>query len=160
MAEPGLTIGLPGRGALQLRYLILDLNGTITLDGALIDGVAERIAALQSCLAVSLLTADTRGTAAGIAAELGCRLRRLEPGNEAEQKSALVRQLGAASVTAIGNGANDTAMLTEAALGIAVVGPEGLAVAALLAADLIVGDINAALDLLVNPQRLIATLRR
>jgi soluble P-type ATPase len=51
-------------------------------------------------------------------------------------------------------------MLREAALGIAVVGPEGLAGGALPAADVVVASINDALGLLVNSKRLIATLRR
>jgi soluble P-type ATPase len=59
----------------------------------------------------------------------------------------------------VGNGANDAEMLAVAALGVAVLGPEGLAQAAWQNTDLIVPDINAALDLLLHPQRLTATLR-
>ncbi|MBV9327442.1 MAG: hypothetical protein JO020_15490 [Chloroflexi bacterium] len=51
-------------------------------------------------------------------------------------------------------------MLREAALGIAIVGPEGLAAGALAAADVVVPSISDALGLLRNPKRLIATLRR
>jgi soluble P-type ATPase len=50
-------------------------------------------------------------------------------------------------------------MLRAAAIGVAVLQAEGTAAAALQAADLVVPDINAALDLLLDPQRLIATLR-
>ena len=50
-------------------------------------------------------------------------------------------------------------MLQEAALGIAVLGPEGLAAEALLAADVVVASIEDALDLLLRPHRLVATLR-
>lgn len=62
-------------------------------------------------------------------------------------------------VAAVGNGANDAAMLREAALGIAVLGPEGLAAEALLAADVLVRDVRDALDLLLQPERLVATWR-
>jgi hypothetical protein len=51
-------------------------------------------------------------------------------------------------------------MLERAALGIAVLGPEGLALSCLQAADVVVPDILAALDLLLFPRRLVATLRR
>jgi soluble P-type ATPase len=68
--------------------------------------------------------------------------------------------LGADQVIAIGNGSNDAAMLREAAVGIAVLGPEGLALDALLAADVAAPDILTALDLLRDPARLIATLRK
>lgn len=67
--------------------------------------------------------------------------------------------MGAAGVAAIGNGANDAKMLETAALGIAVLGPEGLAVETLHAANVVVPHINDALDLLLKPVRLIATLR-
>jgi soluble P-type ATPase len=62
-------------------------------------------------------------------------------------------------VVAIGNGANEFAMLRHAALGIAVLGGEGLALDCLNAANVIAPDIGTALDLLLRPCRLIATLR-
>jgi soluble P-type ATPase len=63
-------------------------------------------------------------------------------------------------VVAIGNGANDAAMLSTAALGIAVLGPEGTARESIEAADVVVTSIEIGLDLLLNPRRLVATLRR
>jgi P-type E1-E2 ATPase len=106
-----------------------------------------------------LLTADTRGRGAETAETLGLALCRLRPGNEAQQKKSFVQQMGASSTVAIGNGANDAAMLSAAGLGIVVLGPEGASVSALQAADVAVPDVNVALDLLLYPQRLIATLR-
>jgi soluble P-type ATPase len=51
-------------------------------------------------------------------------------------------------------------MLSAAGVGIAVLGREGLAIETLRAADLVVGRIEDALDLVLRPQRLVATLRR
>ena len=85
---------------------------------------------------------------------------RVKAGQEQEQKAALINQLGSEHVVAIGNGANDTDMLKAAAIGIAVLGPEGLCAETLLAADVVVTSITDALDLLLVPKRLIATLRR
>jgi soluble P-type ATPase len=51
-------------------------------------------------------------------------------------------------------------MLEAAALGIAVLGDEGLATEALQAADVVAGSIVQALDLLIRPARLVATHRR
>jgi soluble P-type ATPase len=62
-------------------------------------------------------------------------------------------------VAAIGNGRNDQLMLAAAALGIAVVQEEGAAIESLSAADVVLPDIRSALDLLLFPKRLIATLR-
>ncbi len=155
-----IRIDVPGDRTRELECLALDLNGTIALDGRILDGVAERLGALAPDMAVYLLTADTQGKAAAAAAALDIRLHRIVPGDEARQKQALVRQLGAAQTVAIGNGANDALMLAEAALGIAVLGPEGLALAALRTADVVVPCIEDALDLLLRPRRLVATLRR
>ena len=160
---PMLTVEIPGYGRLALDHLALDLNGTLALGGEVLPGVAERLAALSPHLQIHLLTADTRGRGAATAAALGISLHRLTPGDEvwheATQKRAFVESLGAERVAAVGNGANDADMLAVAALGVAVLGPEGLARAAWQNADLIVPDIGAALDLLLHPQRLIATLR-
>jgi len=61
---------------------------------------------------------------------------------------------------AVGNGANDAQMLEAAALGIAVLGKEGLAVDALGVADVVVPRIADALEQLLKTPRLVATLRR
>lgn len=156
----GVRIELPGWDTLHICAVMLDLNGTVSTDGSLIPGVAERVRALLSYVGVFLLTADTLGTAGAVARELGCELLVLERGREAEQKRDWVRRLGADRVAAIGNGANDALMLKEAVLGIAVIGQEGTAVPALLAADVVVPAITDALDLLLRPARLAATLRR
>jgi soluble P-type ATPase len=59
----------------------------------------------------------------------------------------------------VGNGRNDRLMLQEAGLGIAVVQGEGAAVQTALTADVLAPDILTALDLLIHPLRLVATLR-
>ena len=150
---------IPSRGELRLEYLVLDMKGTIALDGQLIDGVAKRLMTLSAQLEPMILTADTHGTVSSVALALGIKARRLQPGNETAQKEAVVAELGPERVVAIGNGANDAAMLRRAAVGIAVLGEEGAAVACLTAADILTPHINAALDLLLNPKRLLATWR-
>ena len=71
----------------------------------------------------------------------------------------MIQQLGPQHVVAIGNGRNDQWMLAEAVLGIAVLQEEGACTQALLAADVVAPSITAALDLLLHPLRLTATLR-
>jgi len=80
--------------------------------------------------------------------------------NKRAQKAEFVNRLGAAGVVAIGNGANDAGMLEAAALSIAVIECEGASGEAIAAADVVVVGVANALDLLLNPRRLIATLRR
>lgn len=155
-----LTVDIPGVGMLELEHLVLDLNGTIAVDGELIEGVIDAVVALEPMLHVVLLTADTHGKADELAYSLGCELRKIGRGQEGEAKLDIVDELGSDSVVAIGNGANDALMLADAALGIAVVGPEGAASAVVAAADIVVNSIRDGFGLLLEPPRLIATLRR
>jgi P-type E1-E2 ATPase len=155
-----IELNVPGRGVILLDHLVSDVNGTLALDGQLIDGVARELGVLRDRLTLHLLTADTSGRQAEIDRKLGIEAVRIPPGGEAEAKAAYVRKLDAERVVAIGQGANDAAMLHEAALGICVVSPEGLAVEAIDAADVVAPGILGALLLLEHPLRLVATLRR
>jgi P-type E1-E2 ATPase len=151
-----IALAIPGRGAYQLTHLALDLNGTLALDGRLIEGVPQRLQALHPRLNLNVLTADTYGTIDRIEQQLGFSTWRI---SGSADKARVVQELGETSVVAIGNGANDAEMLSKAILGIAVMGPEGTAREAIGAADIVVPNILVALDLLLNPTRLVATLR-
>ncbi|HBX70818.1 MAG TPA: ATPase P [Chloroflexi bacterium] len=155
-----IELNVPGRGTLRLEHLVCDVNGTLAVDGILHEGLPRVINNLQDRLKVHLLTADTHGRQAIIDQQLGLQAQKVQPGREAEQKAEFVQQLGAAQVVAIGQGANDAAMLEAAALGIGILSSEGLARQALLAADIVVPDIFAALQLLEKPLRIVATLRK
>lgn len=76
-----------------------------------------------------------------------------------EEKAAYVEALGPEHIVALGNGVNDVGMFQRARLSIAICGPEGLAKEALQAATLVVATPETALDLLLHPRRLTATLR-
>jgi soluble P-type ATPase len=154
-----LELEIPGYGALALEHLVLDVNGTIAGGGEVLPGVAEGLAALSGTLRVVAITADTQGTAAALGEVLGIDVHIIASGWEAGDKLALVQDLGPDGVIAIGNGANDALVLRACAVGICVIGPEGAARSALESADLVVGDIGAALALLTDPRRMIATLR-
>lgn len=151
---------IPGRGNLNIEHLVMDVNGTLALDGVLLEGVAKRIGALRDRLEIHLLTADTHGRQVIIDQLLNLQAMRIRGGREAEQKAEYVRRLGADRVAAIGQGANDALMLREAALGLCVLSLEGLATETLAAADLLMPDILSALDLFDKPLRLIASLRK
>lgn len=155
-----IEIEIPGRGVLRLQHLVSDVNGTLAVDGMLIEGVAQQIEALKQHLTIHLLTADTHGKQATIDRQLNLTAVRIQPGSEAEQKAEYIRRLGAERVVALGQGANDAAMLKEAALGLCVLSPEGTALESLLAADLLLPDIHAALALLAHPLRIRASLRK
>jgi len=151
-----IELNIPGRGSLQLHHLVADVNGTLAVDGQLLDGLVKKISALRDRLTVHLLTADTHGRQAVIDGQLNLKAVRVGPGDEAAQKADYVRSLGAETVVAIGQGANDAGMLAAAAL----MSQEGVAVETLLAADLVTPDIFAALELLDKPLRIVASLRK
>jgi P-type E1-E2 ATPase len=151
-----IVVELPGAAALELDHLLLDVNGTLTCDGRLLDGVADAIARLRDAVSVRLLSADTFGTAQAIADELGAHLARIGHGHE---KRACAERLGAQRCAAIGNARNDVTMLSAVALGIAVLGPEGASLQAVAAADVVCTSVLDALALLRRPARIAATLR-
>jgi len=154
-----LDINLPGAQPLGLSHLILDYNGTLARDGSLLEGVAERLKILAEHLEIHIVTADTFGSVRTQVAHLPVELAIIPPEKQAQAKAAYMENLGPANAVAIGNGRNDTLMLQQAALGIAVIQTEGAATTALLAGDVVTPGIVDALDLLIHPDRLKATLR-
>jgi len=155
-----IEVAIPGRGEYRFEHLVLDLNGTITLDGNIIEGVSDRLGLLHNIIDVLVVTADTRGKAQELGQSLGVKIHKVKPGDEQAQKLRLVQELGKDTTVSIGNGSNDAFMLKGSSLGICVLGPEGMSFEAMANSDLITADINAALDLLLKPERLIATWRK
>ncbi|MFT5699501.1 MAG: soluble P-type ATPase [Desulforhopalus sp.] len=154
-----IEIAIPGGTTLNLHHLVLDYNGTLALDGNLIDGVVERLELLSHSIQLHVLTADTHKTVREKVASISCLVHIIEEGAQDRQKSDYVKTLGTDSVVAIGNGRNDAMMLSGAVLGIAVLQDEGMSPSAMTSSDIFCKDINDALDLLLKPARMKATLR-
>ena len=152
----GVTFELPGGERVELRALLVDFSGTLSLEGALIPGVGERLRALCGKLRAVVLTADTFGKAREALRDLPVEMHFIATGRD---KKIFVEELGPEHLAAVGNGRNDVDMIARARVGIAVVGPEGASGPLVAAADVVVRDINDALDLLLHPLRLTATMR-
>lgn len=155
-----IDIEVPGRRALCIAHLVLDYNGTLAVDGSILVGVKQRLQRLTRRLHVHVLTADTFGSAVAGIKGVCCELVIVQTRSQDRAKAHYVRAIGARRVACIGNGRNDRLMLRLAALGIAVIQAEGAAAATLAEADVVVTDICDALDLLLKPLRLVASLRR
>ena len=155
-----IQVNIPGRGTITLQILVLDFNGTLALDGEMIDCVKDNLLRLSPFLMIHILTADTYGTVERQCKGLPVQVKVLESMDHTTEKADYLKQFNAQEVIAIGNGANDYLMLERAHLGIAVIGPEGASMQTLLSADLVVNKIEDAFGLLIEPQRLKATLRR
>jgi len=146
--------------------ILLDLNGTIATDGKIKEGVKERLAILKEKAEIYILSADTFGTLNDIAKSLnvkGMKVDREKYGSEKIAKLKILEELKKLNpdkkIIAIGNGNNDELLLKNADLGICVIGDEGAWSKTVLSSDIVVKDINDALDLLLNENRLKATIR-
>ncbi len=153
-----LTIRIPGREEMTLSHLILDYNGTIAEDGEIIEGIRPRLAALAGELSIYVITADTHGTAAKKCEGLPVKVLTFPTTEVGRIKAEEVRKL-TGGVAAIGNGFNDIPMSDAADLSVCVMGREGCCSALLAHTDVAVTSIEDALDLLLKPDRLRATLR-
>jgi P-type E1-E2 ATPase len=155
-----IEITIPGRGNYTIKNVVIDLNGTIAIDGKIIQGVKEKVAMLSQVLDIFLVTADTNKNAEHLIRDLPITLYKIEEAEENNQKLQVVLKQGKNNTVSIGNGCNDISMLKESAIGICIIGSEGASTEALMASDLAVTNINDALDLLLQPHRLKATLRK
>lgn len=154
-----IEVNIPGYKSLQLEYLVLDHNGTLAVDGILSPGVKECLEKLSQDLQIFVVTADTFGKAGSQLKGIPCELTILVKKDQDMGKLDLIKKLGSDKTVCMGNGRNDRLMLKQAALGIAVVLEEGVAVETITASDILCNGIVPALELLSNPLRLTATLR-
>lgn len=147
-----------GQKPFEINTLILDLNGTLSVGGIVPEGVKERLKKVQVLgFRVVFFTGNTRNDADALAAELGIEWRLAKT---AEEKRDLALELDPDTCASIGNGLIDLELTKVAKLGIVTLQAEGVHTQTLMAADVVVPTINDALDLFIDPDRLIATMRR
>jgi soluble P-type ATPase len=154
-----MQVVIPGQEALILHHLVLDFNGTIALDGLILQNVREKLIELSTLLKIHVLTADSNGSAARECEGLPLELYVIGKDDQREGKRRFVSQLGQ-GVAVMGNGVNDELMFREADLSIAVIGKEGCATVTLMSSSIVVTDIIDGLNLLIKHHRLIPTLRK
>ena len=154
-----ISIEIPGWGNIGIENIVLDLNGTIATDGKIPLELKEKIASLVEKTNIYILTADTQGTAAEEVRDIRVELIRISEEKSKVEKFEFLKKLNLENTVVIGNGNNDQLILKEAALGIVVLGDEGMSISAMKNADVVVKDVSNALDLFLKPKRLIATLR-
>lgn len=154
-----LKISIPHFKELRLKHLVLDYNGTLAKDGVVKEAVIKRLEALASLLTVHVITSDTFGSVAKQLKDFDLKINVLVSDNHSLEKAAYIKELGSEYCFAIGNGSNDAQMLKEAVVSIALMGDEGCSTKTLINSNLVCKEISDALDLLLNPNRLIASLR-
>jgi P-type E1-E2 ATPase len=154
-----ISVSIPGWGDLNIEYLLVDYNGTCALDGKIKDKVKEVLERISRYVKVFIITSDSYGNIEQEERTIGFSIIKVAKEESAKEKARIVKELGPEKVVAIGNGSNDALMLKEAALGIGVIGEEGASGSVFREADLIVKDIIDALNIILHPERMIATLR-
>jgi soluble P-type ATPase len=163
MKKPGIAIDIPGLGKAHINAILSDYTGTLAFSGKLVNGVKDRLLRLAERVDIHIVTADSFGTAQEELKGLPIVLRRLKGGSEDFQKQRHALELNPRYVAAFGNGNNDRLLLKTVreagGLAIAVENGEGCALDAILAANIFVVGAVTALDLLLEPTRLRATLR-
>ena len=154
-------LNVPGYKTFRLEHIVFDFNGTLAEGGQLINGLKDRLCALSSNLKVHIVTADTFNTVRQEFSNTDIHIEIIDKKSRGiDYKKDFIKKLGKNMVIAIGNGNNDAKMLNTAELGVAVIGKEGAAVSSILNSDIIVNDIKDVFNIIDNPQKLIATLRR
>lgn len=154
-----MRLEIPGREVLVVEHLILDYNGTIALNGEVYEGVLERLAVLADSVMIHVLTADTYGSVHAQCSGAPVSVHVIGREVQDREKLSFIESLNPSLCVAIGNGRNDALMLETAVLGFAVIQEEGTSMKALASCDVAFRSIHDALDALIHPQRLIATLR-
>ena len=153
-------IDIPNYKKLEIAHIVFDYNGTIAKDGIVLPEIKALFAQLRETYSLYVITADTFGSVKEQVSKFGCETVILSSDDHTAEKAAFIQQLGADRCIALGNGNNDAKMLETAALGIAILGDEGCSKETMLNADILCKSVYEALELLIYPKRLIATLRK
>jgi soluble P-type ATPase len=153
-----MNYNIPGQDEFEIKTIILDLNGTLSVAGKVPEGVKERLDKLKGVgFKVLFFTGNTRNDADDLATDLGIEWKLAK---NAEDKRDLALELEPETCASIGNGLIDLELMKVVRLGIVTLQAEGVHVQTLLNSDIAVPNINDALDLFIDEQRLIATLRK
>lgn len=149
---------IPGQEKLEIKTIILDLNGTLSVAGKVPEGVKERLDQLKAKgFNLLFFTGNTRNDADDLATDLGIEWKLAK---SAEDKKNLALELEPDTCASIGNGLIDLELMKVVRLGIVTLQAEGVHVQTMLSSDIVIPTINDALDLFIDEQRLIATLRK
>ncbi len=164
--KSGISIDIPGFGQLHIKATCSDYTGTLSREGKLINGVSKRLRRLGELVDIHVITSDTRKTARKQLAGLPITLHdKIASDAHDVFKRDYLSRLGVdlQHIAVFGNGRNDrlwlAAVRDAGGLAIAVDVGEGCAVEAMMSANVFVGGIGNALDLLLDSKRIIGTLR-
>lgn len=148
---------IPNLNTIEINTIVLDLNGTLSIHGKIPKGAKERISKLKKLgFTIVLFSGDQRGTLESLCSKMKIDFKKASSSNEKEK---LFLTYDKEKTAAIGNARIDIGTFKNAKLAIATLQSEGIHTDILKHVDILVPSINDALDLFINPDSLIATLR-
>lgn len=154
-----MIIEIPNSETIELKNIVFDYNGTIAIDGELIEGVQTYIDELSSIFDFYVITADTYGSVEQQLQNTKCKVIKIEKDFQDIKKLDFIKKIGSANTLSVGNGRNDRLMLKESILGIGILQDEGICTETLMNSDILVKSIFDVFEFLENKNRLVATLR-
>lgn len=144
-------------GEFEIKTIVLDLNGTLSVKGKIPDGVKERFSKLKEMdIDVFLFTGDQRGTAEDLCRKLGIDFKKAK---SVEDKERFFLEFDPETTAAIGNARIDIGKFKHAKISVATIQSEGIHTDIIQHVDIIVPSILDALDLFIDPNSLIATMK-
>ena len=123
------------------------------------DEVKGLIGKLKDHVNIYVLTADTYGTVKEECKDMDVEVLTFPKENAGESKREIVKRLGGEKTLCVGNGFNDIPMFEEAVLSIAVIEGEGACGKLFFHADIVSRSITEALEIILDENKMKATLR-
>lgn len=153
-----MIYNVPVVGEIEINTIVLDLNGTLAVNGEIVPGSKEKIAELNKLgFKIILFTGDQRGNAKEICDDLGIEF--YKAGNS-EEKEKIFLTLDLEKTAAIGNARIDVGKFKHAKVSIATLQAEGIHTGILSDVDVIVPSVIDALNFFIDPNIFCATMRK
>ena len=154
-----LLYEIPGRDNIKIENIVFDYNGTIAVNGKLVDGIPELLNIISDHVNIYIVTADTYGTVRKECENINADILTFPKENAGESKKEIVEKLGCKKTICVGNGFNDIPMFEICVLGIAIIEGEGASGKLLTKADIVSRNIIECLNIILNKDMIKATLR-
>lgn len=149
---------MANKEAIEIKTIVLDLNGTLSVNGKIPAGAKKRLEKLKALsYKIILFTGDQRGTAKELCADLNIEFIITQTGKDKEDA---ILRLEPDTCASIGNARIDIGTFKRARLSVITLQAEGIHADVIKYADIIVPSINDALDLFINKDSLLATLKK
>lgn len=153
-----MKYNVPEIGEIEIKTIVLDLNGTLSVNGDISQQTKEKIDLVtKEGVKIILFTGDQRGTAESLCKEIGVEFHRAKSSKE---KAELSEKLDYETTAAIGNARIDIGTFKNAKVSVATLQSEGIHVGILAHVDVIVPSIEDALDFFLNENTFCATMRK